>query len=464
MFVMDVVLESVRNEEIATSLLSRIGAVDLRGESRRIVRFSEISPELQTQFEHLFRDLLNSASICAFFQNRHGNFNVKLKKDGERIFLLLNDKKVELEGNAAQELFQSLMGAKDARLVHSDQETIKDLVWQKTGFQSHEARGWSEATPEIVAVGADLLSIIRNGASAITPDALSISAMGAAGGALTGVSGALLTAKGLYEVSESKKIGDQEGVYLGGFSTLTGITLLGIGVGMVVNKAAVVQGAANLAEITGNALNIVSVVTNLFTLGYASYQLKNSASFRSDLNESIEKQGFRGGIEFLHEKLSLTEADLAELNLIIDPKERKDKMENKLKCKWAQLERRTDSATLQNLLPKIDGIKNAFDEGRVDAETMENAKSILESVLHANYKSMVKSTLLILVSLIGIAAVFASIVMTGGASSILFAMISGMWLVLDKSGGTDFIAEGLWRMHLSLAGSLLPESEEVHDL
>src|SRR5207253_10798663 len=106
---MDIISESVRNEEIATSLLCRIGAVDLQGDSRRIVRFSEFSPEMQEQFEHLFRDLLNSESICAFFQNRHGNFNIKLKKDGERIFLLLNDKKVELEGDAAHELFQSLM-------------------------------------------------------------------------------------------------------------------------------------------------------------------------------------------------------------------------------------------------------------------------------------------------------------------------------------------------------------------
>ncbi len=448
-----------------------IGRIDnfiLENGSKRIVPYAKTSPELKEKVARLLEGLLGFDSIRRYFQNSHGDLQIGLKKDGERIFLLLGDEKVDLEGNEAHDIFQSLIACDDASPIESDQEMVDRVVKEKLEKMRDDLQNGSNLAKiaELTAVVSDLLSICRNSSSVVTPAAISIMAMGITGGALSTLSGTIMLVNAAIDAHGSSKIGDTEGMAMAGLFGATGVSLAALSAGMVVNKAASLQGAAGAAGAAGMyVVNPFSIAMNVFFLGYSSYQMHNATTFRSDLNESVELGGAKGGIDFLHDQLYLNETDEKELQLIKDPEQQNAERVRRLDCKWARFERRTDKETLQAILPKVGVIKKAFDEGSADVKTVEDAKDLLQTVLHANYKEIIKTTILILASLIGVAATFVGMTMSGGAPLILFALLGALWLFVDKSGITDYIAEGCWSLHLKLLDgldtSLLPSIDQL---
>jgi hypothetical protein len=415
----------------------------LRSEEKRIVPYAETSLAFQKKFESLFNGLLGSESISSFFENCQGNQKIELKKISGSIFLVHKSQVMPLDGEEAKTIFQSL--------------AVDKIVQQKLEqMQAELNNGGSLARiAQPVAVLSDLMSIYRNSASVATPAALHILAMGVASGALSSVTGAIMVVNAALDIHKSGKIGDREGMALASLFGATGASLTGLSVGMVVTKAAALQGATAIASAAGlYVYNPISIAMNVFLMGYASYQMHQLSSFRTDLQESVEAGGVKGGINFLHEQLNLTEVEEASLKLIEDPAKKQSERMRLLECRWARFERRTDKATLQSLLPKISEIKKTFDAGKPDVETLAGAKSILETVLHVNHREMVKTSLLILVAVIGLVATIVGMTVTGGTPALLFALLGVMWLVLDKAGVTDYIAEGLLFLHLRLLEQL----------
>lgn len=459
----------------APSFLSRIGWITLQEEGqehKKRVSYQRLSHELQGRINRILETMPNWSEVGAGLQNSHGELSIVLRRDGTGDhFVTIAGEGVKVLGYEVSDLFRTLFDDSSAAIQEEDVDYFRQWVEEaaKQRESSPDAESWPSFASWMIALASDGLGVFRNTLSAHQGPAMSIAGLGVAGGAVSVMGGLIMTLKGLTRFNESRRIGDTEGVTLASFYTAAGVNYIGVGVALAMIHGSTLHGpaAASVGSAAGQIIIPLVVAMNLALLSNGAYEIQVARSFRDSLKESVELHGPRGGIEFLKQELSLTKEELAKLEEITDLDQRKSALEILLKCKQARFERRTDPETFKKVLAKIEEFATAFSNGTANAETIRDATSLLDTVMEANYKKMVKSAILILLALAGIASVIVALTMTGGAPAIAFAVVSGMWIVLDSFKGSDKIADLFWKIHLKLFDSKLLTTDvmkEIEDL
>jgi hypothetical protein len=320
---------------------------------------------------------------------------------------------------------------------------------------------------EPVGVSVDLASVTRNTRSIFNAAAPLVTSLGFLGGLLLMISGLFMISTEYETMMKCRKIGDTEGEKQAFLKLEAGIGMVTVGLGMVVSKMGVVLDAAKLSSVAGNAIiNPGSVLMYLFFLMRGICEAKVASAFCSDLNEQL-KNGTDAGIQFLHNQIFLTEAEIEglkkknkELNgSDSDLKEALEKAKNNLqKTKLAEFERCTDKKTLDDvidffkdhLIPNNEEDEKALvsREEIVLEHTADDKVELIDKVKKANFARILKASLLIFIAVAGLAAVVAGIVLTGPLPFIMCAVIAGLWLLFDKQGAADKLADVLWRFFL----------------
>jgi hypothetical protein len=399
--------------------------------------FSSLPRTLQERLVRLMRQSIGTSSFSTL--KNSDSLRVKKRGDKETIGLVVEENAGEEGQDIVQvEMDHALFSAVSAFRAYGakvEKEREKKTEGGILAFLKKRA-------PETVAVGVDLASIARNSLSIVDPLANSVTALGFAGGSGGVVSGAWIAYNSIKNFQESKRIGDQKGQIQGALNVLGGTAYSGVGTGMILSKAAIVHGIAGLGTVAGSGLiDPLCLVMYLSILVSAGLSLKETTDFRSSLEESIKNGGLDGGVAFLAKALTLTEEEIARANDSTDPEK---EMARLLDCKAAVFTRNTDQETCSL-------VRDALHAGSIDKK---KTTAILEAVSKANYRKIIKATVLLIIAISGLIATVVSIAMTGGVPCYLFIIVASMWILIDKSGLSDDLANLLWKMHVPLFGRL----------
>jgi hypothetical protein len=272
----------------------------------------------------------------------------------------------------------------------------------------------------------DLLSIARNGASAVKevsaiPAAMTaISAAALTGGLLGLPIGLSLFYGSCKDMSASIACKDREGIVQNG---LMGTTVFGYAAISGVLAANGIMGLAHIAApaAMGGIIGGIGLGMYVPMLGFAINGLIQTKSFANQLDKKKDP----------HEALKWL---AHEIGLDATGKTREKKMR--------QFQRRTDSDCAQFVAETLPALLKKFDP--------EKAKTLIGRVKKANFKQQVKYGLFTAIALLGIAAFVLMLVLSGPASSILFAVGAALWLTVDSSKLHNWIGEKCWDLHVRL--------------
>lgn len=408
--------------------LNRIGSIQLQGVNgeRIVTPFRELSTAEQEKIGRLIQLFLRSRSFLTHLQNHRGIYNIVLR-DGEKPRIIVAGKTFDL---------------KESKEADSDKEKpADDLLTQVQNLS------------EGVAITVDSLSIFRNAISAIATAALAnphsfislaVESAGTIGGVAATVGGPIMMSKGVQKIANAK---EEEEFNLGLLQTVSGAGYLGFGLSSILYRVSSFFGsAAGITQAFATfALNPSLYFMNVGFALWGTYQIAIAGSFRSELNQAIEKGGTRGGIDFLYENLFPTKEEQAELDKIADPEKKAEEMKQILERKRAHLERRIGTVAASEIAPEIEEVKRRFDEkGDVDGAHLEKAHFLIDKALKGNYQELAKAALFVTLAVLSIASIAA----LGPTGTFAFLVALGiLWLINDCTTSADFTSEQLWKLH-----------------
>lgn len=207
-----------------------------------------------------------------------------------------------------------------------------------------------------------------------------------------------------------------------GYTALSGI--------LAADGIASLQGAAISASLTP-AIAASGFLMGAGILGYSGYGLKETFEFKRDLLASQEKEGERGGLNFLNRHISLTSGEITGKG--------DEELSRLLQKKWNDLERKVGIACAKKIREELPALFGKFD--------LEKAKELISQVKKANFKQRVKYINLLVIGLITIAAFLAIFLTSGPLSPILFAIGAVAWLTIDSSWLHNYVGEKCWAWH-----------------
>lgn len=312
--------------------------------------------------------------------------------------------------------------------------------------------------PETLALAADASGFLRNGLSAFEPTSAAIAPLGVAGGAISIAAGSLVTAHGINQMSQGKKVGDREAVRLGALKTGSGISYIGAGVSLGIAKAAPHSSVISSVAVHGFLYPLFTIM-NAGLIAYGIYKHSLIHSFRNDLHRAVREGGLEKGIGFIADQLKLTKEEKIKIEQLEEGLQ-EQQMDMLLQKKWMQLARRVDEKTLVGLMPKIIRVADAIQENRMHEIDHGNVKSLIEQVLQANHLEEVKAKALIAVCAAGLIATVLSLA-TGGApaADLAFAMVSVLWILVDKAGCVELLANRFWFKQIESERSILKQND-----
>ncbi len=415
------------SEPLVETFSNRIGSVQWQGSGgeRVVTRFSDLSPNQQEAIGRMIQAFLRSRPFFTHLQNHRGIFNIVYREGEKRI--IVAGKTFEL---------------RESDEPDPDQETPEDdLLTQVQGLS------------EGVTITVDSLSIVRNAISAIATAALanphSIAALmvdgaGSLGGVASIVGGTIMTTKGIQKMMNAK---EEEEFNLGMLQTVSGTGYLSFGLSSVMYRvSSIFESAAGISQgFLTFALNPALFLMNAGFALWGVYQIAIAGSFRSELNQAIEKGGARGGIDFLYENLFLSPQEQEAIDQIADQKERADETKKILERKKAHLERRIGETAVKEIASEIEEVKRRFDDESVlDGANFEKALSLIDKALQGNYQQLAKSALFVTLAILSIVSITA----LGPTGTFAFFVALGvLWLINDCTTMADFTTENLWKLH-----------------
>lgn len=275
----------------------------------------------------------------------------------------------------------------------------------------------------------DANSFLRNGTStvsALTPLAATafVAASATVGGALGIPIGLAIVRDGCKKIKAAAQVGDiegvvQQGLWVGGGATYAGLSSL-----LVTEGAMTLQGAAVPAAITP-AFGFLGLSLYGCLLAYGAHGLLKTAQFHSDLKSVLKKEGDAGALQWLSDQVSLNEDEAQ------DPDKAKI-----LQRKWNRFELRTNPQCAALVREKLPKLMKHYDP--------VEARELIRTVEKATFKEKVKHILLIVISILGIAASLCVLFLTGPAAPLLFAIGALVWLTVDNSRLHNYIGEKCW--------------------
>jgi hypothetical protein len=205
------------------------------------------------------------------------------------------------------------------------------------------------------------------------------------------------------------------------------------------HAAAAIAGAA--------ALSTTSAAC--FGLGYAlgatvaSYNILRCMRFRNSIDALLEnrdlseEQRVRGALLFLRDKIFIAERDLVKIeaeekarNPNATPEEFKKNMELAVSLfaqkKIAKFKRRSGEKSAAETLCKLDKILKKINSPIVSEKGIEEGKALLDLVKKENYKKIILNCVLMIASLIGLAATIAGTFFSFGALPLFLAIVTGI--------------------------------------
>ncbi len=285
-------------------------------------------------------------------------------------------------------------------------------------------------------------SALRNTASSVKllasiPVIAGIVNESAAIGGILGVPNGLSWARdALIKTDAAAECGHIEGVFHHSLSAVSGLSYAGVS-GLLASEGIMgLENASILAGITTAFLGLGFAMYGALTIGGAHGLIK-SRTFGNALNEQKVK-GELETLKWLNSQISLDPAEIEEIEKTAKDPEKE--ITQRLLKKWSVFELRTNSECAKMVREKVPALLEKFD--------LEEAQKLIEEVEKANYMQQVKQALFVIISLFGLAAFVAMMVVSGPVSPILFALGALIWLTLDSSKLHNYVGEKCWSWHL----------------
>lgn len=264
---------------------------------------------------------------------------------------------------------------------------------------------------EVVGVSSDVLSLTANTLGAVSTvvktTRVALPFLGILRGPLQMVSGVFLMKSSAKQGRVAYERGDQEGLALSGSSFLLGGTQLGLGGGMTTTSVATVAA-------TSTAKVIVAKVSPALTpLALALYGVLLFTS----LYEMAANLIFQA-------KLSKDQDPLQTLSYIRD-QVGSSTDEKELRKKWDRFARQTS----------VECCKKARDllgQDLVEFSKTSAAQQLIDEIKVASGRKLVKHSILLLIAVLGIAAIAAGMILSGPAAPVLFLVGALLWLLVDS--------------------------------
>jgi hypothetical protein len=228
--------------------------------------------------------------------------------------------------------------------------------------------------------------------------------------------------------------GDKEGASL---HALQGV----MGLGSAASGG--LAGADAIMDLAG--VGTPTIVTGLFTgFGFGMYGALGlyglySRSVAKVFAKTLEKQeGPEQKIRWLYEQNSLSSAEIEKINRTAKDPNRV--IARSLQKKWNAFDRRTTAECGKEIRGQLLSLVQNYNP--------IEAKRVIQVVEKANCKARVKSSVYILIALVGIVAFSALLLISGPAAPALFAAVALLSITLDSEKVQNYIAEKCWKWHL----------------
>lgn len=292
-------------------------------------------------------------------------------------------------------------------------------------------------------------SILRNGAALGAEISKPLGRVAAVAAPLTAVS---LVAQGIIGAPCASAIirdsykkgkqalacGDAEGVVNGVAMGSVGSAYLTVCGLLTYQGVQLLKGAAIA---TGSAVATAGLGVGMYgALGLISaYNLKQTRDFAEEF--SNYKNAPEAALRWLNNQISLTPEELKNLS--------QEEGAKLLQKKWNQLELRTSPEIAKMVREEVPGLLNDFNRGISNLpELQQKAVKVIGEVEKANFKAQIKHILLLLIVAVGLAAMIAALVLSGGlAVPLLMTISAALWMTVDHSGVHNYIGDKLWKWH-----------------
>lgn len=314
----------------------------------------------------------------------------------------------------------------------------------------------------------------------------------AIGGGMLALSGLISTGKQLLQIYKNWGKENCRSLALRIFVYLpSAMTTTAIGLALTIQKAASLSGTMGLAYGAASAIKFLAPIQSVFHLISASYNIYTTGQLSDSLSEyqkSLEagKRSSKRNLsreeackkrkrqfKYLHNYITSDSEKFAHktsqecLKKVQDFFQDSSNFDHYSKNELNNLFREVQIARKQaNMIGKIresvnktpsefarQTSKNCLREARQffasDGRFLEeNQKAFLHTVYKENHHAKIRSRILLVVALIGLAACFVSIFATGGAALPLISLLSGLlWIMADSKHLTDKICNWFWKQN-----------------